>query len=596
MDVIRKRYYTNMDKSNISVSSYSRPLSLIAKVILVAALIVGFTIVYKVNLRIMPSPALLVCVGAISSSLLGPIPSPQKIERNNKKAKQVAKAYMVKVVAAKAAQQSAAAQKTATDVHQTTGITPNKQPAKQEATNTAKDTEFECIEGNASGVTFNDIAGYEDTKESMRFIVECLTKHEKLHDMGAKVPTGILLYGPPGTGKTLFAKAIAGSSNTKMYMVSASQFVELYVGQGAKNVRSLFKQARENAPSIIFIDEIDAVGGRRTGQMHDERRQTLNALLVELNGTADNSGVMVIAATNDMDSLDPALLRPGRFDRKIAIPLPDKSDRKEIIKVHFKNKRIAEDVSVEELACMTDGMSGSGIATLTNEAAIHAVSKNKGIIDNSDFEAALFQILMDGEKKSVTNLEDLNIIAYHEAGHALATKLLTSYSVPTVTIIGSTSGAGGVTFKSANEERAFASKKEMEAHIKTLYAGRAAEECYFGNTEDITNGASSDLKQATLLIKEYLTTYGMGNDCLLNMSVFTDGRDTNLINEAKELANTLYGDVHKLLLENFEVLKNIADELLKNKTLDNNELTDIMSQHNLCVFESANNPKQVSLA
>lgn len=429
-------------------------------------------------------------------------------------------------------------------------------------------------------VTFADIAGYEKTKDSMKYLVECLANPEILEQAGAKLPSGVLLYGPPGTGKTLFARALANEANVPFFSVSASEFIELYVGQGSRNIRSLYEDARKAAPCIVFIDEIDAVGTQRNGQMHDERRQTINALLTEL-GSVKNKGILTVAATNDVDSLDSALKRPGRFDRVIAIPNPDLEDRRAIIRYYFSQKKIAEDVSVENLALMTDGRSGSFIATVINEAAIHAASEKRYILAQKDIDEALFQVLMNGEKKSVTNQKDLKIVAYHEAGHAIATKLLTTNIVPSVTIVGSTSGAGGVTFHHAAEERAFTSKSEMKAEIKVCYAGRAAEECFFENKDDITTGASSDLQNASILLRNYFNIFGMG-DNLLNVSAFTGTLDDNKISieDAKALASELYDETLKMLQDNRELLDAVAQALLSKKSLSDKELSRI-----ICAYE-----------
>lgn len=429
-------------------------------------------------------------------------------------------------------------------------------------------------------VTFKDIAGYEKTKKSMMYLVECLSHPEMLADAGAKLPAGVLLYGPPGTGKTLFARALANEAHVSFMSVSASEFMELYVGQGARNIRSLFEDARKAAPCIIFIDEIDAVGCQRTGTMNDERRQTINALLTEV-GAVKNNGILTIAATNDVDSLDSALKRPGRFDRVIAIPLPDLDDRRAIIRYYFSKKKIGEDINLENLALMTEGKSGSFIATVINEAALHAASEKRMVMTQKDLDAAMFQILMNGEEKQVTNKKDLRTIAYHEAGHAIALKLLTDSVVPSVTIIGSTSGAGGVTFNHSKEESAFSSKHEMETRIQVCYAGRAAEECLFGNKDDITTGASSDLKQASAMLREYFNTFGMGGD-LLNIAVFTgEQTDDKSLEAAKTLAVKLYGETVDLLKTNRGMLDAVAQALLEKKNLNDKELDKIINAHTL---------------
>lgn len=429
-----------------------------------------------------------------------------------------------------------------------------------------------------TNITFADIAGYTQTKDSLQFIVSCMTDHERLQKIGATIPRGILLYGPPGTGKTLLAKAIAGTAGVPMFAVSASQFVEIYVGNGAKNVRALYETAKKNAPCIVFIDEIDAVGGTRQGTTNDERRQTLNALLVEINGITSDDKIITIAATNDMESLDPALLRPGRFDRKVMIPLPDMEDRKKILKLYLKKKSVSSDVDIEAIAMTTEGFSGASLSSLVNEAAINAVYNHRESIEKKDIDDAFFQVMTGGEKKQVTNKEDLAVIAYHEAGHALALKLLTNDVVPTVTIIGSTSGAGGYTFRHSAKESCLFSKKTLKAQIEILFAGRAGEECFFGNKFDITNGSSDDLKKASELIREYLTTYGMGEQSLLNVDAFIGQMDSATVNEAKEMADALYQEVLTLLEDNRESLEKIATALLEKNTLTDADLNSLVEK------------------
>ena len=272
--------------------------------------------------------------------------------------------------------------------------------------------------------TFADIAGYEQTKKNMEFIIKCLQRPELLREVGAKIPAGILLYGPPGTGKTLMARAIAGTAGVNFYSANASEFVNMWVGQGAKNVRALYQAAKANAPSIVFIDELDAIGGQRTSGQNQEYRQTLNALLTEIDGMDKDSGVLTIAATNDFENLDTALVRAGRFDRKIIIPLPNVADRLAIIKLYAAKRHMASDISLEKLARETVGMSGSGISTLFNEASIRAVMDNRSVIERQDLDGAMTQMLTNGETAKAANIEDLKIAAYHEAGHAIILRLL----------------------------------------------------------------------------------------------------------------------------------------------------------------------------
>ena len=442
-----------------------------------------------------------------------------------------------------------------------------------------KKEQKEIIIPNETKISFRDIAGYEQTKKSMQFLVSCLTDQERLQEIGARVPTGILFYGPPGTGKTLFGRAIAGEAKVPFFYVSGSNFVEKYVGIGAQRVRALFKSAKEHQPCVLFIDEIDAVGTRREDGTNEERQQTLNQLLVEINNlSANHVQVMLIAATNQINSLDPALLRPGRFDRKIAVPLPNTADRLEILKLHCSEKKLDTHVDLKKLAMMTENMSGADLASLINEAAIQAVYQKHKAIMQEDIDTALFQILTGGEKSEVTDINDLRVIAYHEAGHALATKLLTDDEVPQVSIIGSTSGALGLTMRYSSKDVNLISKKQMETKLKVFYAGRAAEECYFGNSEDITTGASDDLKRASLLIRDYLTTYGMGTDSVLNVAAFSGKPDEAVTAEAKALAHRIYQDTILFLQEHRELLDAVAEALLQYKILDAEKLDEILSR------------------
>ena len=430
----------------------------------------------------------------------------------------------------------------------------------------------------SKGITLDSIAGYDKTKKSMMFLVDCFKDKKRLDKIGARMPAGILLYGPPGTGKSLMAKAIAGSAGVPFFYISASEFVEKYVGVGASRIRGLFDEARSQQPAIIFIDEIDAVGKTRQGDTNDERQQTVNQLLVEMSEIAGgrNDGIMVIAATNNPDSLDSALTRPGRFDRKIAVPLPSKSDRLQIVKFHCRRKKIDKSVSYEHLADITEGMSGAMIETLLNEAAILSAFKRHNAVLNEDIEEALFQMLTGGEQMEAELSEkDLATVAHHEAGHALAIKLLTDESVPQVNVYGSTAGSLGVTITHAKVDANLLSKKQLEAKIMTLYAGRAAEECFFGNPVDITNGASEDIKRASELINEYLKLYGVSDDSPLNVSAFNGQSDNGAegnTEEAKALAARLYAETKALLLEHAGSLEWIASALIDHKVVYETEL------------------------
>ena len=417
--------------------------------------------------------------------------------------------------------------------------------------------------------TFADIAGYEQTKKNMEFIVKCLQQPELLREVGAKIPAGILLYGPPGTGKTLMARAIAGTAGVNFYSANASEFVNTWVGQGAKNVRALYKAAKANAPSIVFIDELDAIGGQRTSGQNQEYRQTLNALLTEIDGMDKDSGVLTIAATNDFENLDTALVRAGRFDRKIIIPLPNVADRLAIIKLYAAKRHMASDISLEKLARETVGMSGSGISTLFNEASIRAVMANRSVIGWEDLDGAMTQMLTNGEAAKAANKEDLNIAAYHEAGHAIILRLLAHDAVQKVSIIGNTIGAVGLTLRVDSEDRLLVPVEKIRARIIGSYGGRAAEELVFGK-DNITTGARQDLKDASEYIREYLEC-GAG-DNLLHESAFAGGRVTPDIREAKTIASTLYTEALNFLTEHRDTLERVAQALLDKETLLDEEL------------------------
>lgn len=423
-------------------------------------------------------------------------------------------------------------------------------------------------------ITFDDVQGIDELKPDLYRLVDCLKNPKKYEDLGARMPKGLVLYGPPGTGKTLTAKALAGESGVPFLSICGSDFVEKYVGVGASRVRELYKKARSCAPCIVFIDEIDAIGGGRGDSNNSEKDQTINALLAELDGFKGSDNVLTICATNRLDILDPALLRAGRFDLKLAVGLPDKEGREAILKLHSKNKKLNETVSIPALAKKTIGFSGAELENLLNESALTAAANNKGFIDNEDIENAFFKIIMDGNKKPRKEVdEDTYLTAWHEAGHTLATKLLTKDGVPTVTIIQSTSGAGGVTFM-APDEKNLPSKKYLRSKIKVSYAGRAAEELFLGNPDDITTGASQDIKQATSVIKSYIGAYGMGNRGLLDIKQLTAQYD--ILDEASELSNELYKETLDLLRGNYEKLKALADALVAKETLYEDEIDAIL--------------------
>ena len=429
--------------------------------------------------------------------------------------------------------------------------------------------------GGNKKITFDDVQGIDELKPDLYRLVDCLKNPQKYADLGARMTKGVILHGPPGTGKTLTAKAIAGEAGVPFFSMCGSDFMEKYVGVGAARIRELYKKAKKAAPCIVFIDEIDAIGGGRGEANNGEKDQTINALLAELDGFNSVDNILTICATNRLDILDPALMRPGRFDLKLAVGLPDKEGRLAILKLHSKNKKLDETVSLEEIAKKTIGFSGAGLENLMNEAALIAADKNKQFIDKDDIEDAFFKIIMEGNKKKRKDNEDFDayLTAYHEAGHTLATKLLTNDGVTTVTIIQSTSGAGGVTF-TAPDENNLPSKKYLRNQIKVDYAGRAAEELYLGNPDDITTGASQDIRQATSIIKSYIGAYGMGDKGLIDIKQLTSQFD--IVEEATKLSNELYSEVLELLKSNYDKLKQLADALVAKETLYEEEIDEIL--------------------
>lgn len=439
----------------------------------------------------------------------------------------------------------------------------------------------EMIAGNIPDTTFDDIAGCKELKKDLMFLVEFLKHPDKYKAMGAVIPKGVVLYGPPGTGKTLTAKAIAGTAKVPFYSVSGSDFVEMFVGLGSKRVRDLFKEARKNSPSIIFIDEIDAVGSHRGKSGNSEQDQTINALLNELDGFNSSDNVICICATNRIEDLDKALIRPGRFDKHFAVPLPEREDRLETIKIHSKNKKLDPSIDLNEIAVMTVGFSGAAIASLLNEAAFLAVNEDAPFITMEHIDHAFYKQVMKGDKKenqSARDKKELEIVAWHEAGHAIATKKYTSDSVAKVTIASSTSGAGGVTFKTP-EEMSLYSKKYLEGTIKSLYAGRIAEKFLLKSDDEITIGASQDIKQATNLIKEYISAFGMDESIgMLNIQTLVgDFHDDLIIKEAKNLANRLYKEAEEDLKTDIPYIEKVAELLLKNETINEKELDNILN-------------------
>lgn len=431
-----------------------------------------------------------------------------------------------------------------------------------------------------SNIKFDDIAANKECKKEMKNLVEFLKSPQKYTDAGAILPKGVIFYGNPGTGKTLMAKAIAGEAGVPFYSTSGSDFVEMYVGVGAKRVRDLFEKAKKNAPCVVFIDEIDAVGkSRGRKDSHAEIEQTINALLAEMDGFNGNDGILVIAATNRLDTLDSALLRAGRFDKHISIPLPDVEGRKELINLYKKNKQFSEDVDFDALAKTTIGFSGADIKTLLNEATILAVDNGRNTITNADIDKAMTQKVLEGsiiEDNKSRKKSEIELVAYHEAGHAIVTKLLTKDSVPKVTIHANTSGAGGVTFVTPEKEYLLA-KEDIMNNICIDYAGRVAEKILYNDENKITTGASSDIKQASVRIKGMIENYGMNDKYgMLNLSVYENLDQNEMIAEAAKIAKTLYSKTEKLLNEYKEKLTLVAKALMEKETLYETEIDEIL--------------------
>mgnify|MGYP000863679157 CR=1 FL=1 len=437
-----------------------------------------------------------------------------------------------------------------------------------------KDSATEDGESASKRVTFDQVQGIDELKPDLLRLVDALKNPEKYRRLGARPTKGLILYGPPGTGKTLIAKAISGEAGVPFFAASGSDFMEKYVGVGASRIRELFSNARKSSPSIVFIDEIDAIGGGRGDSNNSEKDQTINALLTELDGFQPSEGVLTICATNRLDILDPALTRPGRFDLKVAVNLPDKKARYQILRLHSADKALADEVDIRELVKKTNGFSGAELENLLNESALIAAGKNKDSITNEDIENAYYKILMNGYKKErVEEDKNTKLIAYHEAGHTLATKLITNDSVSAVTIMQSTSGAGGVTFRS-QEDTSLKSKKDLRDLIKVMYAGRAAEELFLGDADDITTGASQDIKQATQIIKEYIGIYGMGDNGMIDLTQLTN--QFNIIDEASGLAISLYKETKEFLEAQKEKLDRLAQALLEKETLNEDEIDAIL--------------------
>ena len=446
---------------------------------------------------------------------------------------------------------------------------------------------------SSNGIKFTDVAGEDEAKENLTEIVEYLHDPDKYKEIGASMPKGILLVGPPGTGKTMLAKAVAGEANVPFFSMSGSEFVEMFVGMGASKVRDLFKQAQQMAPCIVFIDEIDAIGKKRDGQVggNDEREQTLNQLLTEMDGFEGNNGVIILAATNRPESLDPALLRPGRFDRRVPVELPDLKGREEILKVHARKIKVADNVDFNKIARMASGASGAELANIVNEAALRAVRDGRKFATQADLEESIEVVIAGYQKKNaILTDKEKRIVAYHEIGHALvAAKQTNSAPVQKITIVPRTSGALGYTMQVEEEGNHYLmSKEEMENKIATLTGGRAAEEIAFGS---VTTGASNDIEQATKLAKGMITRYGMSKDFdMVAMETVTNqylGGDASLTcsmetqtaidREVVELVKKQHEKAGQILLENRAKLDELSQYLYEKETITGEEFMKILN-------------------
>ena len=445
---------------------------------------------------------------------------------------------------------------------------------------------------SSEGIRFRDVAGEDEAKENLSEIVEYLHNPARYKEIGASMPKGILLVGPPGTGKTMLAKAVAGEANVPFFSMSGSEFVEMFVGMGASKVRDLFQQAKEKAPCIVFIDEIDAIGKKRDGQIggNDEREQTLNQLLTEMDGFEDNTGVIILAATNRPESLDPALLRPGRFDRRVPVELPDLKGREDILKVHAKKIKVGDNVDYNKVARMASGASGAELANIVNEAALRAVRDNRKFVTQEDLEESIEVVIAGYQKKNaILTDKEKRIVAYHEIGHALvAAKQTNSAPVQKITIVPRTSGALGYTMQVEEGNHYLMTKEEILNKIATLTGGRAAEEIVFGS---VTTGASNDIEQATKLARAMISRYGMSEDfdmvAMENVSNQYLGGDASLACSAEPqaeidrqviaLVKKQHAKAIEILSENREKLDELAHYLYEKETITGDEFMKILN-------------------
>ena len=446
---------------------------------------------------------------------------------------------------------------------------------------------------SSDGIRFSDVEGVDEAEENLQEIVDYLENPEKYREIGASMPKGVLLVGPPGTGKTMLAKAVAGEANVPFFSMSGSEFVEMFVGMGASKVRDLFRQAKEKAPCIVFIDEIDAIGQKRSGGQYggnDEREQTLNQLLTEMDGFDGSSGVIILAATNRPESLDPALTRPGRFDRRVPVELPDLKGREAILKVHAKKIKVADDVDFLQVARMASGASGAELANIVNEAALRAVRDGRAFATQADLEESIEVVIAGYQKKNaILTDQEKKIVAYHEIGHALvAAKQTNSAPVQKITIIPRTSGALGYTLQVENSDHYLMNKQELENKIATYTGGRAAEELVFGS---VTTGAANDIEQATKLARSMITRYGMSEDFdMVAMEAVTNqylGGDTSLVCSAEtqsridEQVVALVRKQHEkalgILTDNRAKLDELASYLYEHETITGEEFMQILN-------------------
>ena len=448
-----------------------------------------------------------------------------------------------------------------------------------------------------TGVMFDDVAGIEEAKEELQEVVTFLKKPERFTAIGARIPKGVLLVGPPGTGKTLLAKAIAGEAGTPFFSISGSEFVEMFVGVGASRVRDLFKKAKENAPCIIFIDEIDAVGrsrGAGIGGGNDEREQTLNQLLTEMDGFEGNTGIIVIAATNRADVLDSALLRPGRFDRQVSVDPPDIKGRREVLEVHARNKKVAENVSLDEVARRTPGFTGADLANLLNEAAILTARRRKEAVTMREIDDAVDRVVAGMEGTPLTDGKSKRLIAYHEVGHAIIGTLVKDHDpVQKVTLI-PRGQAQGLTWFTPSEDQMLISRAQLKARICGALGGRAAEEVIFGDAE-VTTGAGNDLQQVTNMARQMVTKFGMSEDLgqlaleseqgevflggSWNRNEYSEDVASRIDAAVREIVQQCYEDTCKIVRENRDVIDRVVDLLIEKESIDGDEFRQIVSEY-----------------